>query len=141
MQDLLLGPEETKKPKYEFKDPYWSNKEARHIMATIEYPNGTKATASIQDPGDGSNPDFQRIIKEFGEDENMIMPTMSLCFWDPFLVDKFDNGELGLNVSYLQYKDFLLGRTWDKKMLGINFENVTKRIEDYLVGLICDFWS
>ncbi len=67
--DLPVTPaEETKKPKYEFKDPYWTNKEHKHIMATIEYPNGTKATASIQDPGDGSNPDFQRILEEFGED-------------------------------------------------------------------------
>jgi hypothetical protein len=59
------------------------------------------------------------------------MSDMSLCFADPFLLEKFNNGKLGFNVS--QYKDFLLGRTWDHRMLDINFENVTKRWEDYLV--------
>ena len=72
-------------------------------------------------------------FKEFAEDDNMIMPEMSLCFFDPFLTEKFDNGELQFNVSYQQYKDFLLGRTWDDRMLHIDFDNVTKRIDDYLV--------
>ena len=72
-------------------------------------------------------------LKEFGEDENMIMPAISLCFREPFLFDKFNNGGLGFNVSFRQYKDFLLGKTWDDRMLDIDFENVTKKLEDYLV--------
>ena len=72
-------------------------------------------------------------LKEFGEDENMIMPAMSLCFVDPFVTDKFDNGDLEFNVSSVEYKDFLLGRTWADRLLDIDFENVTKRIEDYIV--------
>ena len=61
------------------------------------------------------------------------MPAVSLCFRDPFLKDKFENGDLGINVSYQQYKQFLLGNSWDDRLLAIDFENVTKRIEDYLV--------
>ena len=72
-------------------------------------------------------------LKEIREDDNMIMPAMSLCFRDPFLTDKFENGDLGFNVSYLQYKKFLLGSSWDDRLYAIDFENVTKRIEDYLV--------
>tara|TARA_B100000927_G_scaffold290255_1_gene288660 strand:+ start:3812 stop:4306 length:495 start_codon:yes stop_codon:yes gene_type:complete len=69
--DLDLQVEQAKpetKPKYKFVFPYWSNKDAKHIMTTIEYPNGTRATASIQD-NDGQNPDYKRIIEEFGEEQ------------------------------------------------------------------------
>tara|TARA_B100000085_G_scaffold120688_1_gene110009 strand:+ start:5819 stop:6409 length:591 start_codon:yes stop_codon:yes gene_type:complete len=61
--------EEESKPKknYVYKDPYWSNKGAKHIIVTLEYNNGKKATASIQDK-DGSNPDYKAILEEFGEE-------------------------------------------------------------------------
>ena len=38
------------------------------MIVTINYPNGTRATASIQD-NDGSNPDYKRIMEEFGEEQ------------------------------------------------------------------------
>ena len=67
--DLDVTPaQEEKKNKYEFEFPYWSNKEAKHMIVTINYPNGTRATASIQD-NDGSNPDYKRIMEEFGEEQ------------------------------------------------------------------------
>ena len=67
--DLDVTPaQEEPKQKYKFVFPYWSNKDAKHIMATIEYPNGTRVTASIQDQ-DGKNPDYLRIMEEFGEEE------------------------------------------------------------------------
>ncbi len=67
--DLDVTPAQEEKPKkYEFEFPYWSNKEAKHIIVTINYPNGTRATASVQD-NDGSNPDYKRIMEEFGEEQ------------------------------------------------------------------------
>lgn len=54
------------KPKYIF--PYWSNKDSKHLIVTLEYPNGTKATASVQDV-DGKNPDYNAILEEFGEEQ------------------------------------------------------------------------
>ena len=54
------------KPKYVF--PYWSNKDTKHLIVTLEYPNGTKATASVQDV-DGDNPDYNAILEEFGEEQ------------------------------------------------------------------------
>ena len=54
------------KPKYIF--PYWSNKDTKHLIVTLEYPNGTRATASVQDI-DGTNPDYNAILKEFSEEE------------------------------------------------------------------------
>ena len=63
-----VSEEQSKKKKFVYKDPYWSNKEAKHMIVTINYPNGTRATASIQD-NDGSNPDYKRIMEEFGEEQ------------------------------------------------------------------------
>ena len=54
------------KPKYVF--PYWSNKDTKHLIVTLEYPNGTRATASVQDI-DGGNPDYNAILEEFGEEQ------------------------------------------------------------------------
>lgn len=54
------------KPKYIF--PYWSNKDTKHLIVTLEYPNGTRATASVQDV-DGDNPDYNAILEEFGEEQ------------------------------------------------------------------------
>jgi len=61
--------EETKtKPKPKYVYPYWSNKETKHLIVTLEYPNGTKATASVQDI-DGNNADYKAILEEFGEEQ------------------------------------------------------------------------
>ena len=54
------------KPKYVF--PYWANKETKHLIVTLEYPNGTRATASVQDV-DGDNPDYHSILEECVEEQ------------------------------------------------------------------------
>ena len=58
--------QEKPKPKYIF--PYWSNKDSKHLIVTLEYPNGTRATASVQDV-DGKNPDYKAILEQFSEEE------------------------------------------------------------------------
>ena len=58
--------QEKPKPKYVF--PYWSNKETKHLIVTLEYPNGTRATASVQDV-DGTNPDYKAILEQYSETE------------------------------------------------------------------------
>ena len=63
--EITPAPKEEEEKRYEFVDPYWSNKKAEHIIAVVEYPNGKRATASIQN-SDGNNPDYKRIIEEFG---------------------------------------------------------------------------
>ena len=73
-------------------------------------------------------------LKKFGEDENLIMPEMSLCFYDPFLIDKIESLDLGFDFSYLHYKYFLLGGLWDQRMLEMDVEHFTKRIEDYILS-------
>ena len=64
-KNITLREDGPTQPNFIFKDPYWSNKENKHLIATIEYPDGRQTTASIQDV-DGTNPDYKQIIKEFG---------------------------------------------------------------------------
>jgi len=61
-KDISTVPEEIKKRNFVYKAPYWSNKEAKHIIVTLEYEDGRKSTASIQDK-DGTNPDYIAILE------------------------------------------------------------------------------
>ena len=56
--------------------------------------------------------------KRFGEEENIIKPSMSLCFFDPFVKSKFEKNELGLNISYIEYKDFSFCKNMEQENLG-----------------------
>ena len=61
--------EETpKEKKFKYVAPYWSNKERKHIVVTLEYTDGRRATASVQDM-DGTNPEYKAILEEFGEEQ------------------------------------------------------------------------
>jgi len=53
---------------FKYLHPYWSNKEAKHIVVVLEYDDGRKATASVQDM-DGTNPDYKAILEEFGVEQ------------------------------------------------------------------------
>jgi len=55
-------------PKKKYLFPYWSNKETRHLIVTIENPNGQSSMASIMDP-DGTNPDMKSVLEQYTEDE------------------------------------------------------------------------
>jgi len=59
--------EETK-PTKEYLNPYWSNKENRHLIVTIKLPNGIERMASIQDK-DGTNPDMKEVLRVFTEEQ------------------------------------------------------------------------
>ena len=56
-----------KKKNFTYEYPYWSNKDAKHMIVTLRYEDGRRSTASIQDK-DGTNPDYQAILEEFGEE-------------------------------------------------------------------------
>lgn len=55
-------------PKKKYLNPYWSNKDNRHLIVTIEHPNGQTSMASIQD-SDGTNPDMKAVLEQYTEDE------------------------------------------------------------------------
>lgn len=55
-------------PKKKYLNPYWSNKDNRHLIVTIELANGQHSMASIQDP-DGTNPDMKSVLEQYTEEE------------------------------------------------------------------------
>ena len=56
------------KPKKKYLNPYWSNKDNRHLIVTIELANGQHSMASIQDP-EGTNPDMTAVLEQYTEEE------------------------------------------------------------------------
>lgn len=61
-----VSEEITSKKKY--LNPYWSNKDNRHLIVTIEQPNGQHSLASIMDP-DGTNPDMKAVLEQYTEED------------------------------------------------------------------------
>lgn len=59
-----------------------------------------------------------------------IFPTLSLCFENPFLKSRL--AEYGTDEK--EYLSFLSGNYFDEKMLGIDYNMVTKKITDYIKG-------
>ena len=57
-----------------------------------------------------------------------VIPTLSLCFKNPFLQDRLT--AFGMNEE--SYLSFLAGNSFDKKILNIDFNSVTMNITDYI---------
>ena len=55
-------------PKKKYLNPYWSNKDNRHLIVTIEQPNGQHSLASIMD-ADGTNPDMKAVLEQYTEED------------------------------------------------------------------------
>ena len=55
-------------PKKKYLNPYWSNKDNRHLIVTIEQPNGQHSLASIMDP-DNTNPDMKAVLEQYTEED------------------------------------------------------------------------
>ena len=66
--------------------------------------------------------------REFYEKPDDAHPTISLCLETPFLPQRL--AEYGVNESV--YADFLTGGYFSEEMLGINYENVTIDVLDYI---------
>jgi hypothetical protein len=70
--------------------------------------------------------------KRFGEEDRYVKPTISMCFFNPFIPKRFENNDVQINIS--DYKRFLSGKLWRKNMIDINFEEVTRNLNDYILG-------
>ena len=69
---------------------------------------------------------------DFHTDEDSIYPSMSFCFRDPFLEEKFSSYGVGFNIS--SYKEFLTGEFWDERMLNITYDEVTPSLSENILG-------
>lgn len=66
--DTSVTEVETTPPKKTYKNPYWSNRDNRHLIVTIVQPNGKESLASIHDK-DGNNPDMRAVLEEYTEEQ------------------------------------------------------------------------
>ena len=64
----ILSAEKISPQKKKYLFPYWSNKENRHLIVTIENSTGQQNMASIMDP-DGTNPDMKAVLEQYTEEE------------------------------------------------------------------------
>ena len=76
--------------------------------------------------------------KIFGDKDNYLAPSFSLCFGNPFIEERLN--EYGQNITISEYKDFLYGNQFDIEKTKIDFEKVTKNLEDY-VDMYVVFWQ
>ena len=73
----------------------------------------------------------------FNDNERNIYPALSICFYNPFLNEKLKGYGQGINTT--TYSQFLQGKYWDKRMMKIDYDNVTVALEDYLTEIGIQF--
>lgn len=66
--DTSVTEVENTPPKKTYKDPYWSNRENRHLIVTIIQTNGKESLASIHDK-EGTNPDMLAVLEQYTEEQ------------------------------------------------------------------------
>lgn len=60
-----------------------------------------------------------------------IFPDLSMCLVDPFLEDKLREFQPQLDAT--TYRDFLRGDVFHKEMTNMDYESVTKKLENYFI--------
>ena len=68
---------------------------------------------------------------KFHDSSEALYPSLSICILPPFLEDKFDIYDDGINLT--SYVKFLQGDIWDERMLDVNYDNVTVSLSDNLL--------
>ena len=79
------------------------------------------------------NDDVASISFEtFQQKEENIYPSISLCLINPFIEESLR--AVNLDFSSTAYRSFLQGLSWNQKMLQIDYDAVSKDINDYILG-------
>ena len=77
--------------------------------------------------------DLTRIeVKSFNADEGSIYPSVSLVFYSPCVLERFE--KYGNGITPTMYKRFLQGDLWNESLMDINYSDVTINISDYFLG-------
>ena len=72
-------------------------------------------------------------FRTFHKEEDNLYPTTTLCFYNPFLKNQLEQYGQGINVT--SYSHYLQGKILDDRMKYISYDNVTIKMEDYLLGM------
>ena len=77
------------------------------------------------------NEDVSQIeFVNFNDNKDRPYPSLTICFWNPFLNEVLETYGDGINTS--TYSRFLQGEIWDDRMLSIDYDLVTVSLENYL---------
>ena len=67
------------------------------------------------------------------EDHENIYPSVTFCVEPPFIAKKLD--DIFDDIDVTKYKNFLGGKTWDERLLRVDYDNVTVSLDDSLLGV------
>ena len=68
----------------------------------------------------------------FHATEKDIYPTMSLCFQGKGIYDRKKLKQIYKSRNVTRYVSFLKGRHWDERLLGVDYDDVTINLKDYV---------
>ena len=72
-------------------------------------------------------------FRQYHKHENSVYPALTLCLMNENIFDAVPFHDV--NFSSSSYSSFLKGEIWDDKMNEIEFDNLTKSLEDYVEGI------
>ena len=70
--------------------------------------------------------------RSYLDTEDDLIPVMSMCFKESFNDELFER--FGENITGLDYEKYLLGNSFDKRMLMIDYEKVSMNISDFVLS-------
>ena len=71
--------------------------------------------------------------KRLHESIDDIYPSISLCFYQPYVENHFQRYGIH-SVNSTSYINFLKGDFWSKEFIGIDYDNVTLNFKDYFLS-------
>ena len=72
--------------------------------------------------------------KRLHESIDDIYPSISLCFYQPYVENHFQRYGIHSVVNSTSYINFLKGDFWSKEFIGIDYNNVTLNFKDYFLS-------
>ena len=72
-------------------------------------------------------------FKTFHDGKKDLYPTITMCFYNPFLELELEKYGSGINIT--SYSKYLQGHNFDNRMKNIFYDNVTVSLEYYLLAI------
>ena len=75
---------------------------------------------------------YEMTFSKFNGQPNSVYPSVSMCFSMPFIKERLN--KLVQGVTPEKYQSFLLGHTFEKEFQNISYEDVSLRLDEFLVS-------
>ena len=73
-------------------------------------------------------------FREYHKDKHSVYPALTLCLMNENIFD-VENMFRDVNFSSSSYSSFLKGDLWDDKMNSVEYDDLTKTLDDYVEGI------